>query len=288
MNKPAEQTERRLPSPLIALTPGTLQRSRAGATDAVIAIMERAAHAAVAGGVRSLMVREPALEDGAFLELALRLRAILEGAWGANGAWLAVHDRLHLARAAGAHAVHLGGASLELEPARLVVGHSVAVGASSHAGDVPGDFVGVDYLLHAPVFEPTSKPLHGRDTLGWDGAESFAAESFAAESSGAESSGAMAGIPVYGLGGITIPSLAEAVAQDREHGGPRRLRGVALIGGLWGSDATPIDGMSRALTDTRAIHARAEELTSICLDAFGSPEAQPDPQPDATTGGPLG
>lgn len=278
MNKPAEQTERRLPSPLIALTPGTLQRSRAGATDAVIAIMERAAHAAVAGGVRSLMVREPALEDGAFLELALRLRAILEGAWGANGAWLAVHDRLHLASAAGAHAVHLGGTSLELEPARLVVGHSVAMGASSHAGDVPGDFDGVDYLLHAPVFEPTSKPLYGRDTLGWDGAESFAAES----------SGATAGIPVYGLGGITIPSLAEAVAQDREHGGPRRLRGVALIGGLWGSDATPIDGMSRALTDTRAIHARAEELTRICLDAFGSPEAQPDPQPDATTGGPLG
>ncbi|QDV07385.1 Thiamine-phosphate synthase [Planctomycetes bacterium Poly30] len=248
---------RRVPPCLVVLSPGTLQRARGGSSEAAIAALERAAAAAISGGVRALIVREPSLEDGAFLELALRLRARLDDVRGeglSERGWLGVHDRLHLAGTAGADAVHLGGTSLAVGPARSVVGSSLAIGASSHLGDTGDTFAGADYLLHAPVFEPTSKSGHGRVTLGWSGAADFAAST---------------DVPVLALGGVTAEHLTEA-----EPGSLAALHGVALIGGLWGTGPESIDGTSRSLADLGGISRRATDLVAACARHFSVPVAE--------------
>lgn len=253
-------TERRLPPSLLALTPGTLQRARSGATEAALAALERAAMAAISSGVRALLVREPDLEDGPFLELALRLRARLDEAPSPpprSRGWLGIHDRVHLAQAAGADAVHLGRTSLPVAAARTVVGDCVAIGVSSHRGDSLESLAGADYLLHAPVFEPNSKSGHGRETLGWRGVLEFAQSSI---------------VPVHALGGITSERLAEAGP-----GGLTPLGGVALIGGLWGTGPEPIDGMGRALTDTGGIARRAAALVAACSTHFSGVSTGTDP-----------
>lgn len=244
-----------LPPPVVALTPGILERDRAGSSERAIATLERAAFAAVRGGIRGIVVREPALEDGAVLELAMRLRAVLDGA-GAEASmpggslatgkgWLCVHDRVHLVEAARADAGHVGGLSLPVVEARAVLGGARALGASSHASDSPARFRGADYLFHAPVFTPTSKEGHGGDVVGWSRAEAFAAG---------------ASLPVYGLGGVTAARLHEEARPDSQ----RALRGVALIGGLWGTNSD-LDQSLRALGDLAGIERRAAALIEAAL-----------------------
>ena len=243
---PGQAGMRRVPSGLIALTPGTLERTSAS-VHVMLEVMERAAAAAIEGGVRAIVVREPSLVDGAFLELAQRVRARLDVAAPDEG-WLAVHDRLHLAEPAGADAVHLGGKSLPLAAARSVVGPRLAIGVSSHAGDSV-DYAEADVHFHAPAFEPTSKPLYGRDVLGWDGLERFAAA---------------ARRPVFALGGITLDRLQERALDPAVSS----LAGVALIGALWGTDQTPIRDGARSLRDVARISTSAAQLTELAQTVF--------------------
>lgn len=246
MSESATAASRRIPRGLIVLTPGTLEASRTGGGSAMLASMERAASAAIEGGVRSIMVREPALEDGLLLELAQRLRERLDAA-SPGGAWLGIHDRLHLAHAARADAVHLGGTSLPLAAARSVIGAKLPIGLSSHDGD-EAHAADADFYLHAPAFPPTSKALHGRDVLGWDGMERFA--------QGTER-------PVFALGGVTAERLRERSE------GSTQLAGVALIGSLWGTDQTPIVGSGSPLMDVARISKSAAELCELCAVQFG-------------------
>ncbi|MEM8710271.1 MAG: thiamine phosphate synthase [Planctomycetota bacterium] len=255
---------RELPPSVVALTPGVLERSRAGHSEAAISAMERAALAAVRGGVRGIVVREPSLEDGAVLELARRLRSILDDAEDAG--WLCVHDRVHLAEAAGANAAHVGGRSLPSAEARVVLGEARALGASSHASDAPEAvaevFPGADYLFHAPVFAPNSKATDASEggeaaTLGWAAAEAFALE---------------AALPVYALGGVTVERLNELkVRRAPENDSIRGLRGVALIGGIWGTTSDPAAAL-RALGDLRGIESRARLLAATAAARFSGDE----------------
>ena len=245
MSESTTAAPRRIPSGLIALTPGTLEASRMDGGSAMLDSMERAASAAIEGGVRSIMLREPALEDGLLFELAQRLRGRLDAA-SPGDAWLGIHDRLHLARAARADAVHLGGASLPLKAARLAIGTELPIGLSSHDGD-GSDAAGADFFFHAPAFPPTSKPLHGRDVLGWDGMERFAQKTER---------------PVFALGGVTVERLRERGEASTQ------LAGVALIGGLWGTDQTPITGSGSPLMDVARISRAAAELCELCAAQF--------------------
>ena len=159
---------RRVPRGVVALTPGTLEPSSARGVYAALESMERAAAAAIEGGVRAIMVREPSLRDGAFLELAQRIRGRLDAAVPASSgnAWLAVHDRLHLAEAAGADAVHLGGTSLSLDAARSVVGTSLAIGVSSH-GEDGADYAAADFTCTLrPLRRPPNLSTVGRCLVG--------------------------------------------------------------------------------------------------------------------------
>lgn len=225
--------------------------------------MERAVQAAVSSGLRGLLLREPALEDGAFLKLAQRLRTVLDALDAEGSGWLGLHDRVHLVEVAGADAGHLGGRSLPLPAARLVVGPQIALGVSSHAGDSARFCDGADYALHAPVFEPSSKPSGGQKPLGVSAWADFAGE---------------APVPVWGLGGMTEERLQSFPA----NGAPwpaeqsRRPAGIGVIGGLWGTDSVPIDGTTMALRDVGGIARRAKALAALCNERFSS-------QPNAGT-----
>ena len=192
------------PPPLLALSPGDLA---AGDAQSFGGRLRRAAEA----GLRGILVREPALDDRALLELARSAVEILRAAHG-DGAWCGVHDRAHLVRAAGAQALHLGFRSLRPTdvPANLLDG--ALVGLSTHAGDAGRDaeaWEQVDYLFHGPVHETVSK--QGLlEPIGFEGLARGVARS---------------PVPVWALGGLHPEDVAAALDAG--------ARGVAAIGALW-------------------------------------------------------
>jgi thiamine-phosphate pyrophosphorylase len=201
----------RLPPALLALTPGEGARG----------LPERIARAA-SGGLRGVLLREGALEDGEYLALAQRVARAL-APW--PEAWLCLHDRPHLAQAAGAAAVHLSGRSLPPEHVRGWLDARVALGFSSHAGDDPGRFRGADYLLHAPF---AAVPDKG-PPLGPAGIEQAVRDW---------------GLPLWALGGIRPDEVAGALAAG--------ARGVAVQRGLWTSTDPAL--AARAYLDAIARH----------------------------------
>ena len=150
----------RLPPPILALTPGTLV-----AADVPL-FVERVRRCAERG-LRGVLLRERQLSDRVFLELAHELRRVLPRE---SGAWLALHDRPHLALSVGADAVHLGGRSLAPAAVRAWLPRTVALGLSTHTGDEPATWREADYLFHGPV-KATRK---GADTIQGIGFEALA------------------------------------------------------------------------------------------------------------------
>lgn len=192
----------RPPPGLVALTPGDL-----GGADGAREL-ERRVGLAFESGLRGLVLREKGLPDGAFLELARALRAILDPRLGG---WLALHDRPHLAAACGADAVHLGGRSLPLHEVRAWLSRDLALGLSTHAGDDVETWRGADYLFHGPVL-PTRKP-GARPAIGFEGLERAVR---ATER------------PVWGLGGLGPEHVRDALRAG--------ARGIAVLSGALGRD----------------------------------------------------
>jgi thiamine-phosphate diphosphorylase len=131
----------RTPPRLVALTPGRQA--------ADVATLERGVAAALEAGLPGVLLREPARGDRELLALATALRART----AEHGAWLGVHDRLHVALAVGADAVHLGFRSLSPAAARaaLAGADGVALGLSAHAGDDAERWAPADYLVFGPL-----------------------------------------------------------------------------------------------------------------------------------------
>jgi len=192
----------RLPPRLLALTPGTLR-----ASEPQVALLQAVA-AALSSGLRGVLLREPGLDERAFLDLARALRRLLDGV---EGGWLGVHDRGHLALLAGADGLHLGFRSLA--PERLPSAYrALAVGLSAHAADATARWAGADYLFFGPVRATPSKEGRLAPT-GFDGLAEAVERSAA---------------PVWALGGLA-PDDAAAV---RAAG----ARGIATLGGILASD----------------------------------------------------
>jgi thiamine-phosphate pyrophosphorylase len=191
----------RLPPRLLALTPGTLRGSEA--PDALLEAVE----AALSSGLRGVLLREPGLDERAFLELARGLRRLLDAV---EGGWLGVHDRGHLALLAGADGLHLGFRSLP--PGRLPAAcRALAVGLSAHAADAPARWAGADYLFFGPVRATPSKEGRLAPT-GFDGLAAAVERSAA---------------PVWALGGLAPEDAAAASAAG--------ARGVATLSGILGA-----------------------------------------------------
>jgi thiamine-phosphate pyrophosphorylase len=108
----------------------------------------------VAGGARVLQVRLKGAPGRVVLETARSLRAL--------GVTLVVNDRLDVALAAGADAVHLGQDDLPLAAARAAIaaaGRPLRIGISTHTPEQAEATAraGADYLGFGPVFATVTK-----------------------------------------------------------------------------------------------------------------------------------
>lgn len=207
-----------VPPPVLALSPGNL-------TPVGTAAFAAAAEAAYDGGLRALLLREPALEDGALLRLARQLRAVFRR----GEAFLAVHDRVHVALLAEADGVHLGWRSLVVADThevsrRAAPEQRIAVSVSTHAGDTRDLYGDADWVLHGPIGDVPDKPV-ALLPIGFAGLARFAAEHT---------------VPTFALGGLG-PGDAEAC---RAAG----ARGIAVRRALWQGPAGP-RASARALVD---------------------------------------
>jgi thiamine-phosphate pyrophosphorylase len=184
---------RRAPPRLVALSPG----------DLAAGLLLDAVRRAAAVGLAGILLREPEMSDLALLTLARDVRAIL----GSKG-WLGVHDRVHLAEACGADAVHLGFRSLSPKEARGILPGSISIGFSAHAGDDPGIADGADYLFLGPVLDTPSK--RGRkEPIGFTGLSVATAA------------------PVWAIGGLRPEHVGRCLAAG--------AAGIAVLGGIFQS-----------------------------------------------------
>lgn len=192
------------PSPptVYALTPGRLT----GDGPALQALVGNVRNA-VRAGLRGILVREPGLTDGAFLELT---RAIVDIVGEVDG-WVSVHDRPHLTRLAGASGVHLGFRSLAPPDARMVVGTDHAIGLSTHAVDDPTPTEGVDHVFFGPV-RPTPSKEGILDAVGYDALHLRCEQS---------------PVGVWAIGGLKPSDVRLCLEAG--------AKGVAVLGGLLGS-----------------------------------------------------
>lgn len=164
----------------------------------------RLAAIAAAGPAIALHARDPAAHGRSLLHVAERMMAHARPPEAA----VIVSGRPDIARAIGAHGVHLPQGALGPRDARAVLGPGW-IGASVH--DEPEAHAaleeGVDYLLAGTVFPSTTHP--DRPAAGIALVERLA----------------QLGVPVIAIGGVT----PERAAEVRAAGG----YGVAAIGALW-------------------------------------------------------
>ncbi len=121
---------------------------------------------AARGGADVIQYREKRAMDG---EICSRLLERIFQAIEPCGAMLVVDDRVHAARAAGVHAVHLGRNDMPVAEARRILGPEGVIGGTANslqeARAVAG--AGVDYLGVGPVF-PTASKENPAPALGLD------------------------------------------------------------------------------------------------------------------------
>ena len=160
---------------------------------------------AIRGGVDVVQVREPDLDGREHVRLVRAIMAIRFDA----ATRVLVNDRADVALAAGADGVHLREASIAVESARRLLGHSRRIGRSVHDASGVLRSSEADYVIAGPVFGTESKPGLA-PTLGLNGLRRLAD---------------IAGdCPVWAIGGLTperVGSLVRAGA-----------RGIAAIGGF--------------------------------------------------------
>ena len=120
------------------------------------ALVERVRSAARAG-VHLIQLRERGLDDR---ELAALARECVTAVRGTR-ARIVVNDRVDVARAAGAHGVHLKGDSFPATRAREIAEPGFLIGRSVHSVaevEQASEDGAVDYLMFGTVFASESKP----------------------------------------------------------------------------------------------------------------------------------
>lgn len=119
------------------------------------------------GGARILQVRLKPAGAGEVARVARMARRVCDE----HGAKLVVNDRVDVALAVGADAVHLGQTDLPVSAARALAGGGLAIGLSTHSpAQVEAALAaGPDYLAYGPVFATRTKanpdPVQGLAAL---------------------------------------------------------------------------------------------------------------------------
>ena len=128
---------------------------------------EQLAELACSGGAHVIQLRDKRLSEEEFARVAERVLAICR----AHETQLIINDRVHVAKAVGAHGVHVGRDDIRVQDARVVMGSYAVIGTSA-ANAVEAQQAhraGADYVGVGHVFATTSKqklgPPIGLETL---------------------------------------------------------------------------------------------------------------------------
>jgi thiamine-phosphate diphosphorylase len=146
-------------------------------------------------GARVLQVRLKPASTRQVIDVARRAKEIAHR----HGALLVVNDRVDIALAVGADAVHLGQDDLPLADARALIAGRMWIGVSTHDDDQVRAAVagGADYLGFGPVYATVTKenpdPVQGVAGL-------------------ARATAIAGAVPVVAIGGVTPERAAELAA----------------------------------------------------------------------------
>jgi len=168
--------------------------------------IEEVVTAAVQGGVTCVQLREKDCPAGEFIDLALRLKPILES----RSVPLIINDRLDVALAAGADGVHLGQSDIPLDLARKISEGRLIIGIS--AGSVEeaekAEAGGADYIGISPVFSTPTKTDTGKPQ-GLEGVSEIREA---------------VGLPLVGIGGLNAGNAAEVIRRGAD--------GIAVVSAI--------------------------------------------------------
>ena len=109
----------------------------------------------IAGGAKTLQLRMKRADTRDLLWIGEALRSLCRQ----EGRLFVVNDRLDVAMALGAEAVHLGQDDIPIESARRICGHGMIIGISTHNEQQAraAEVAGADYIGVGPVFSTASK-----------------------------------------------------------------------------------------------------------------------------------
>lgn len=198
---------------------GRLPRLHVVTDDAILArpdFEDQAGAVLSAGGSRVAMhIRGPRTAGRALFS---RAEAVARVA-ATTHSWVVVNDRIDVALAVGARAVHLGRRSMPIEDTRRLLPPGVAIGVSIHEPGEGADAAvqGADFLFAGTLYRSASHPERPGSGLRW-----------LRELAG--------GPPVIGIGGIGIDRVEEVLRAG--------AYGVAAIRAVWEAESP-----ERAVTD---------------------------------------
>lgn len=183
--------------------------------------------AALSGGCRWILLREPDLDTAALTRIGRDIAALC----ARHGARLSVSADLDAAAACGATGLHLPQRSAHSEgvaAARDRLGRQALIGISAHSAEEisAAEELGADYVTMSPVFLTESKPGYG-PALGVDGLRAHVGSH---------------AIPIVGLGGLS----QDRIAPVRRSG----AAGAAVMGDVMRASA-PAAAVRRLLTAWR-------------------------------------
>lgn len=156
--------------------------------------IEAVVEAAVRGGATAIQLREKDLPAAEFLDLAVRLKSLLDRI----GVPLIINDAVEIAGECRAAGVHLGRSDASPAEARRILGPHAIIGLSAETLDQAEASAGedIDYLGVSPVF-PTPTKTDAGAAWGLDGLRHLRARTR---------------FPLVAIGGIN-PSNAAAVLE---------------------------------------------------------------------------
>lgn len=165
---------------------------------------------AVKGGTTIVQLREKDMETKAFIEEAMRMKALLKP----YGVPLLINDRVDVALAVEADGVHLGQNDMPYEMARKILGSRAIIGLSveTYQQALEANKLDVDYIALSPVYTtPTKEEL--KEELGLEGVRKITQTSTH---------------PTVGIGSIKTHNAGEVVRAG--------AGGVAVVSGICSAD----------------------------------------------------
>ena len=173
--------------------------------------LEEVVSEAVAGGVTMVQLREKDAPTGEFVELALRLKAILNP----YRVPLIVNDRIDVALTVDADGVHIGQSDIPYELARRLLGPGKIIGLSvENMNDLMrANTLDVDYVGISPVYGTPTKT---------DTAEPFGLE-------GLRKAVELSVHPTVAIGGMNVDTVAQVMATG--------VDGVAVVSAICSAES---------------------------------------------------